>query len=271
MPPYYLIIDPYSRRIEVNEGDYLLDGIMELNLEINASCGGIGSCGKCLIQNLSSIDSLSKITEKEKKILSVDQISQGYRLACQTRIMGDSYIRLTEKIMGKTFKKAQILITQNDSLIKKPIIKRPTSTFSGMEKEFGIAFDLGTTTIVGYLVDLKSGKITATDSMFNPQIIIGEDVISRIAFAQKSSENSVKIQNLVKNSFNRIISNLRKQEEIKTKNITEIVIVGNTAMHHLFFGFQVDTLGKSPYSPATKKALWKTNNEILLEKISKET
>ncbi len=271
MPNFQIIIDPYSRKLVVNEGTLLLDAIMELNLEINASCGGIGTCGKCLIQNLSTEDSLSTLTEKEKKILTLDQISQGYRLACQTQIMGDAYIRLTEKILGKAYKKAQIMITQNDSLIKEPIVKRPTSALSDSEVEYGFAFDLGTTTIVGYLVDLKSGKIIATDSMFNPQITIGEDVISRIAFAEKSKKNTAKIQNLVINAFNQIIDNLMKHEKLQSKNISELVVVGNTAMHHLFFGLPVSALGRSPYLPAIKEALYKTNSKIFFERLESES
>ncbi|MHA1674373.1 MAG: ASKHA domain-containing protein [Promethearchaeota archaeon] len=274
MPSFQLIIDPYSRKLVLDEGSSLLDAIMELKLEINASCGGIGTCGKCLIQNLSIEDSLSKLTEKEKKILTPDQITQGYRLACQTQIMGDSYIRLTEKILGKAYKKAQIMITQNDSLIKEPIVKRSTSaisTISDNESEYGFAFDLGTTTIVGYLVDLKSGIIMATDSMFNPQITIGEDVISRIAYAEKSKQNTAKIQNLVIKAFNQIITNILKQEKIQTRNISELVLVGNTAMHHLFFGFPVGTLGRSPYLPAIKEALYKNNSEIFFEQLEPES
>ncbi|TFH26619.1 MAG: DUF4445 domain-containing protein, partial [Promethearchaeota archaeon] len=267
MPPFHLIIDPYSRKLVVNEGGLLLDAIMELNLEINASCGGIGTCGKCLIQNLSAEDSLNQLTEKEQTILTPDQITQCYRLACQTQIMGDSYIRLTEKILGKAYKKAQIMNTQNDSLIQKPIVNRSPSALSDREPEYGLAFDLGTTTIVGYLVDLKSGEIMVTDSMFNPQITIGEDVISRIAFAEKSKDNTVKIQNLVINAFNQIISNLIERENIQTSNISELVLVGNTAMHHIFFGFPVDDLGRSPYLPAIKEALYKTNNDIFFERL----
>ncbi len=271
MSPYQVTIDPYSRKIPVKDGDSLLEAIRELNLEINASCGGIGTCGKCLIQNLSTEDSLSKITDKETKILTPLQITQGYRLACQCQIKGDSYIRLTEKILGKAYKKAQILITQNDSLIHKAIVKRSPSIFSDQKGDFGIAFDLGTTTIVGYLVNLQSGAILATDSMFNPQITIGEDVISRIAFADKSPENATKIQQIVITAFNRIITNLTKPREFKGQKIGEIVVVGNTAMHHLFFGYPVKALGRSPYSPAIKTAIWKSKEELTLAQMSQET
>jgi len=257
MNPFQLIIDPYSIKIEVFEGDSLLDPIMMLNPEINVSCGGLGTCGKCLIQNLSTESSLSSITEKEKEILTAEEINQGYRLACQCKIQGNSYIRLTEKILGKPFKKAQIMITQNEALIKKPIIKRMRKKGKNLEIEYGIAFDLGTTTIVGYLVNLQSGKILSIDSMFNPQITIGEDIISRMVFAEKTKENSTKIHLLVKSAFNRIISNLLGHQKIEGKSITEIVIVGNTAMHHLFYELPVNTLGRSPYIPAISDAIWR--------------
>ena len=271
MIPFQLIIDPYSIKIEVFEGDSLLDPIMALNPEINVSCGGLGTCGKCLIQNLSTESSLSDITEKEKEILTEEEIYQGYRLACQCKIQGNSYIRLTEKILGKPYKKAQIMITQNEGLIKKPIIKRMRKKGKNVEIEYGIAFDLGTTTIVGYLVNLQLGEILSIDSMFNPQITIGEDVISRIAFAEKSKENTTKIQLLVKSAFNRIISNLLNHQKFEGKNITEIVIVGNTAMLHLFYALPVNTLGRSPYIPAISDAIWRKNNEIKLDLITPVT
>ena len=109
-------------------------------------------------------------------------------------------------------------------------------------ENFGIAFDLGTTTIVGYLVDLNSGKILATDSLYNPQIVIGEDVISRLAYAEKSDIHQIKIQQLVLTAFNFIISHLLAKSGISTTSfsrISEIVVVGNTVMHHLFFKFPI--------------------------------
>ena len=268
MVPVQVIIDPYSKKIETFKGKSLLELILSLNKDINVSCGGNGTCGKCLIQNLSPKDSLNKLTEREKEVLTSEEIGDGYRLACQCTIQSDLYIRMTEKILGYPFKKAQILSTQNEDFIKKPIVNRLKARTTNMDMEYGIAFDLGTTTIVGYLVDLQSGNIISTDSMFNPQIIIGEDVISRIAFAEKSKANTLQMQKLIKNAFNRIMSNLLESQKIPGKLISEIIVVGNTAMHHLFFAFPVRTLGRSPYLPAISTALSINNEELALDMIA---
>ncbi len=119
----------------------------------------------------------------------------------------------------------------------------------------GLAVDMGTTKIAGYLLDLESGKTLASKGMMNPQISYGEDVISRIVAAGKSPANSAKLQSLLVEALNQLASDLCNETNSNVEQIVEAVVVGNTAIHHLFLGLPVKQLGLSPYMPAEEAAV----------------
>jgi uncharacterized 2Fe-2S/4Fe-4S cluster protein (DUF4445 family) len=115
-------------------------------------------------------------------------------------------------------------------------------------KLYGVAVDIGTSKIIVHLVDLNSGVTLAEDSLENPQLTYGADVISRIMYAEKSQENLIKLQQLVVSAINRIIRDLAERAKIDQRNIYEVVVVGNTVMHHLFFGIQPSFIARSQLS-----------------------
>ena len=119
----------------------------------------------------------------------------------------------------------------------------------------GLAIDLGTTKIAGYLVDLKNGRVLASKGVMNPQISYGEDLISRIAGIMQSPEQSKQLQNMVVEAINRIATDLCAQAGTHIEEIVDMVVVGNTAMHHLFLGLPVTQLAQSPFIPAISNAL----------------
>jgi len=121
-------------------------------------------------------------------------------------------------------------------------------------KLYGYAVDIGTTKIAGFLVDLTDGSLIHADGVMNPQIPYGEDVISRITFVMQEPENLEKLKNEVVKSINELIGRACLAARISHEEIYDIVIVGNTAMHHLFFGFNPRYLGFSPYSPVIAKS-----------------
>ncbi len=118
------------------------------------------------------------------------------------------------------------------------------------EKVFGIAFDIGTSKIIGYLSNLLNGELIATEFMENPQIMHGEDIISRISYASKSDASQKELQKLIVNCLNTIISKACKKSGLNPQHIYEVTTVGNTAMHHFFLGISPKHLGLSPYVPA---------------------
>jgi uncharacterized 2Fe-2S/4Fe-4S cluster protein (DUF4445 family) len=119
----------------------------------------------------------------------------------------------------------------------------------------GLAFDIGTTKIAAYLVDLETGKNLAQGGAMNPQIVNGEDVISRISYANQSDDCRKRLRTALIASLDHLTSELGAASGVSREQIVELVVVGNTAMHHLFAGFSVRQLGTAPYSPVTTAAL----------------
>jgi len=132
------------------------------------------------------------------------------------------------------------------------------------KRAFGVAFDIGTSKIVGYLSNLVNGELVSTESIENPQIMHGEDVVSRISYANKSDISLKELQKQAIDSLNTIISALCKKARISTHNIYEATVVGNTAMHHFFLGISPKNLGLSPYVPAVSNAMDETARNLKL-------
>jgi uncharacterized 2Fe-2S/4Fe-4S cluster protein (DUF4445 family) len=117
------------------------------------------------------------------------------------------------------------------------------------DEAYGIAIDIGTSKILGYLSNLTTGDLIDVGSLENPQIIHGEDVISRISFASKGEGSLKEMQKLAVEGVNAAIRQVCKKSNFTPDNICEITVVGNTAMHHLFLGINPKYLGTSPYVP----------------------
>jgi uncharacterized 2Fe-2S/4Fe-4S cluster protein (DUF4445 family) len=124
-----------------------------------------------------------------------------------------------------------------------------------LTRQLGLAIDLGTTKIAGYLVDLANGRTLAAKGVMNPQISYGEDIISRINGVVKSQDEGVQLQKLAVEAISELGADLCAEVSAKTEEIVEAVIVGNTAMHHLFLGLPVKQLAVSPFVPAVSRAL----------------
>jgi uncharacterized 2Fe-2S/4Fe-4S cluster protein (DUF4445 family) len=122
-------------------------------------------------------------------------------------------------------------------------------------RQLGLAIDLGTTKVAGYLVDLGDGRTLAAKGVMNPQISYGEDIISRINRVVKSPDEGVQLQELAVDAINGLSTDLCAEAGAKPEEIVEAVVVGNTAMHHLFLRLPVKQLALSPFVPAVSRAL----------------
>jgi len=162
------------------------------------------------------------------------------------------------KISLQILKKIPILIRKADFKITVTICNDEIIDLESgntAKKSYGIAFDIGTTTVVGYLIDLGSGEELSAVAKTNPQVIHGDDVISRIGFAQQPKGGLEKLQKEIVITLNEIIRETTQKAEIDKSNIYETVIVGNTCMHHLFLGLNPINLAPSPYIPVIKESL----------------
>jgi uncharacterized 2Fe-2S/4Fe-4S cluster protein (DUF4445 family) len=120
-----------------------------------------------------------------------------------------------------------------------------------VETGYGLAVDVGTTTVVGFLCDLRTGNVVGTASMMNPQVTYGEDVLSRLTYAMTQTDGLAKLHHSIIEGLNQIIASVCEEARIRPDQIYEAVLVGNTVMHHLFLGIYPNELGLSPYPPAT--------------------
>lgn len=120
---------------------------------------------------------------------------------------------------------------------------------------FGVAVDIGTTKVVAYLIDLNSGETLANESMPNPQIPFGEDLMSRISYTTKEPDGGRRLQSVIVDGLNELIRRLCGQKGLQPEDILEVMVVGNTAMHHLFFGIPAHHVAAAPYAPVVRTSL----------------
>ncbi len=123
------------------------------------------------------------------------------------------------------------------------------------ERVLGMAFDIGTTTIVGYLLDLETGEQLAVSSLLNPQTRYGDDVVSRIDFANTEEGGLEILQREAVQALNRIVADTTKKVSVAPGCIFALTVVGNTTMHHLFLGINPAALAQSPYVPVVTSPL----------------
>lgn len=125
------------------------------------------------------------------------------------------------------------------------------------DRLYGFALDVGTTKLAGYIVDLKSGTVLGKSSMTNPQVTYGADVISRIAYASKGQKELAELQHKVVAAANSLLQECCAQGNIEPQHVFHFVVVGNTAMHHIFLGIQPKYVALAPY-PAVLRSSFQT-------------
>jgi uncharacterized 2Fe-2S/4Fe-4S cluster protein (DUF4445 family) len=120
---------------------------------------------------------------------------------------------------------------------------------------FGVAFDIGSTTIAGHLVDLTTGRGVASAGTSNPQIRFGEDLMSRISYLMMNPDDRFALTEAVRGAVSALTSRLCAQADISSDDVLEAVFVGNPVMHHLFLGIDPVELGQAPFALAVSAAL----------------
>jgi uncharacterized 2Fe-2S/4Fe-4S cluster protein (DUF4445 family) len=138
-------------------------------------------------------------------------------------------------------------------------ILRVTST---KEPLWAVAVDIGSTKIAAYLVDLEAGRTLTAVSSPNPQMVHGEDVMSRLAFAQQSTENEQRLHNELVETVRSLTRKACGRVRGSPSHVVAYVAVGNTAMQHFFLGTPVRSLGRAPYTPSTRTEEVRTSRQL---------
>jgi uncharacterized 2Fe-2S/4Fe-4S cluster protein (DUF4445 family) len=120
---------------------------------------------------------------------------------------------------------------------------------------FGLAIDVGSTTIVCHLCDLRTGAVLASEAMMNPQVRYGEDLMSRVSYGMSEPQGVERMHRAVLRALNDLATRATESVGLVTQDVLDCVIVGNPVMHHLFLGIDPVELGGAPFSLATSQAL----------------
>ncbi len=123
------------------------------------------------------------------------------------------------------------------------------------ETAYGVAIDVGSTTIAGHLANLADGAVLASNGVMNPQIRFGEDLMSRVSYAMMHPEGAAEMTAAVRKALDGLIATLAMRAGIKRAEILELAIVGNPIMHHLLLGIDPTPLGGAPFALATDRAV----------------
>lgn len=317
---------PSGVEVWVPAGETLREALLYAGLSLETPCAGWGVCGKCKVK-IAPIQQNLEVTSQELKHLTMDEIQQGYRLACQANLMQDSEVYLSPAFLdilkktinisrptvGSAFPLSPVVSkvylelpepTLEDrladwerlerGLVEHHCLPRPEHGDHGLhldgellrtlpsilreadyritvvlydnkliaveqgntaDRLYGIALDLGTTTMAGTLLDLRSGEQLAVVSRANPHQMVGADVISRISFVSQGEKHLLEMQQQIVAAVNQIIEELLIISGVNRELVYEITVVGNTVIHHLFLGLDPTFLGQGPYVPVVTRPL----------------
>ncbi len=158
-------------------------------------------------------------------------------------------------------RKLTTVLRENNFNVNVVILNNKIIDIKSNEKVYGVAVDIGTTTIAAYLCDLSDGKVLAKTSLMNPQIKYGDDVLTRISYC--NNENGLETLNKeIINGLNQIIFKLCESSKISNKDIAEVVVAANTVMAHIFLNINPKYIGVSPFILTLNKSV-DVNAEIL--------
>lgn len=215
--------------IEVPAGAELADLLFERGVEF--PCGGTSLCGGCRIR---VVEGDIGVTPDMRAVLTAQELDAGWRLACQSHAQG----RVT------------LEIEQWESSILGDETRVPFEARDG----FGIAVDLGTTTLVAQLLDFATGDVLAVRTALNPQCAHGADVMSRIQLALREPQV---LTRLIRQGIGSLVHDVAAEHEV-----SEVLICGNTVMHHLFCGEEVEPLSHVPFETSAGGAREFTAEEL---------
>ena len=213
MKQFTVTFQPANITLQAEENTSLLQAQIAAGLHPDSPCGGKGTCGKC------------RVTVDGKEVL-----------ACQTLVDRNMTVRTETEEDGKILTAGLAVNTTPEGLYP-----------------YTLAFDIGTTTLVAYLMDGHTGQLAATASCKNPQGQFGADVISRLEHALQGGSEALK--SCIREALVGLTRQLCTQAAIKEAEIGAVSIVGNTAMHHLLLGIDPKPLVTPPYMPNVFDAL----------------
>jgi len=223
MKHFIVTFQPDGRQVSIHSGANLVEAAGLAGIVLNTVCGQKGTCRKCAV-----------ILQPQNETV----------LACQYKITEDLTVLVPH---DSRFAEHKILtegFSSRDAV--PPDIFKKYLPAAGNRPILGLAVDIGTTTVVVKLLDMKTARLLAVAAALNPQTQFGDDVISRISYAQ-TDKNLAELHKLIVSCLNKLIAECCATANAKTSDIYETCIVGNTTMHHIFLRLPITQLGQAPY------------------------
>lgn len=208
-----------AREMDSEEGIPLQAILRNNGYNIYSPCGGRGRCGKCTVW----VSGVGKV------------------LSCRYFPVSDIEIILPGD------DEARILVRQTEFL--EDFQFRPELSSCHSKAPYGVAIDLGTTTVALYFLNLIDGAIEKVSSFLNPQMIFGADIISRITWCQENETGLKELRNLITGSINYEVEAFLAEQGLENKNIEKVVVAGNTTMLHLLLGEDPVPIALAPFTP----------------------
>ncbi len=205
-------------RLQAGEGEVLFTVLRDQGYQVYSPCGGKGTCGKCLVH------------------------VRGYGDVTSCRFKVEASV----EVVLPLWKEARILTDQH--ALTRETFLQPGKALKLSDQPYGMAIDLGTTTLVFYLVDLTTGALVETRSMLNPQSVYGQDVISRIHYATVAG-GLEQLHRAIIRAINSQSDIFVQHHHLEASDLVRIVAAGNNTMLHLLLGENPSSMGQAPYTP----------------------
>lgn len=235
---FTLTILPDQRTLRAPAHAHLHEVLDQHGIPLTAHCDGMGLCGKCRVRIVCADAQPPPPTPAERRLLSPDELAAGIRLACMWRVVCDAHIEIPAASRLVNF---HIL---TDTSRTDADTQRPVPTYP-----FGVAVDIGTTTVVGTLMDLHTGVARAVAARVNAQRAYGADIISRVNHALRNG-GAAELHRALIHTINDILSSLLAQSGASPGDIGEIVLTGNVVMLHTLHQAPLHSLATLPFEPA---------------------
>jgi len=225
---------PARQSVHVAPGTTLWQAARKLGLLLDTPCNGAGTCAKCRVRILAGHTEAAHSVHR----LTADELARGWRLACVTPVTEPLTVEMPDPATARLL---SILIDGD-----------PVEILCDHHPDgcLGVAFDLGTTTVAGALVELRTGKTLAVSADMNRQLQVGDDVISRIAAVRDNPQALPRLQSLAIDTLNSILHALCANSNRRTSDIHRITLAGNTTMQQVLLGMDPSPLGEKPFAPA---------------------
>ncbi len=285
----YVTFEGREGRIPVEPGVTVMEVAREHGIAIPSICGGKGKCKKCLVRISGCKEAQLACQYKiyEDIFVAVPDLEKNLDYAVDKKIHGKS-VELNAAVKNYTINSNTMDFEEEGSkwewikeeLVKKYAVKLKGIDYPALQKlsksnsslsiplhlnvwkssevidvsdsseVYGIAVDIGSTTIAAYLCDLETGSVIGRGSTLNPQVAFGEDILSRITYCLTHDSGVVELQKGVIDAINNIIDDVCREARVSNTVLKDMVVVGNTCMIHLLLGLDVASIGTPPFKPS---------------------